>query len=521
MADKEPASVLIADLDDTLLDWLRFWYDPFSVLLEELHQASGVSVDRLKKEFRRLHQRHGTSEASWLLGELPSLQKKHPDEDIGEVYDSVLHAYYSERLKHFDLFPGVRETLQEIRRAGSLIVVFTESRDFYARERIRRLGLDGLVDILYSPPDHPLPTGFDRYYPEEHYELVITEHRHLHYDFKKPNREILLEILHECHVEPEDAIYVGDSEMKDVQMAQAAGVRDVYAAYAKGLGDEEYNLLQDVSHWTDEDMRREERLRQEGDVDPTYTLNESFSELTDYFTFSEYVTPIEPEEWFPPIGTRGAKLSGNYSGDVHGALEAWKKTVDVQQHFNDLEMRIRNIALSAMTAVLGAAAFAYHQGLQIQDETLSLPIWLLGVLLALIVSLTTRILTTKRTKAWLAAVIGGGGIVISAFGAQPIKISVTVSVASLLAFVGMFVWFGFYFMDRGWYHHLLYGAVKHGEYIEERLRVVLPEARLTKAIGRESPIQKDRLNIRIRSKHKMDLFYLLGGAVLFAVAVLL
>jgi hypothetical protein len=31
-------------------------------------------------------------------------------------------------------------------------------------------------------------------------------------------------------------------------------------------------------------------------------------------------------------------------------VEIWKKTVDVQQHFNDLELRIRNFAL----AVLGA-----------------------------------------------------------------------------------------------------------------------------------------------------------------------
>jgi hypothetical protein len=28
-------------------------------------------------------------------------------------------------------------------------------------------------------------------------------------------------------------------------------------------------------------------------------------------------------------------------------LEVWKKTVDVQQHFNDVEMRIRNLRLQS------------------------------------------------------------------------------------------------------------------------------------------------------------------------------
>ncbi len=29
---------------------------------------------------------------------------------------------------------------------------------------------------------------------------------------------------------------------------------------------------------------------------------------------------------------------------VSAALEVWKKTIDVQQHFNDIQMKIRNFA---------------------------------------------------------------------------------------------------------------------------------------------------------------------------------
>lgn len=38
-------------------------------------------------------------------------------------------------------------------------------------------------------------------------------------------------------------------------------------------------------------------------------------------------------------------------------LEAWKQCVDVQMHFNDMEMRIRSFAVTVMTAVSGAIGY--------------------------------------------------------------------------------------------------------------------------------------------------------------------
>ena len=38
-------------------------------------------------------------------------------------------------------------------------------------------------------------------------------------------------------------------------------------------------------------------------------------------------------------------------------VEIWKKVVDVQMHFNDIEMRIRNFALSVVLAVFAAYGF--------------------------------------------------------------------------------------------------------------------------------------------------------------------
>lgn len=296
MTTRSGKTALITDLDDTLIDWLRFWHDPFRVLLTELQEATGVSEEQLVEEFQTLHRETRTSESSFLVRQLPSLGLDFDaSKSLPRPIDEALHAYYSERLKHMKLAPGVAETLTTVRGTGALIVVFTEALDYYARERIRRLGLDGLVDFLYSPPDHDLPSGFERYYPEEHYGLECTEHRHLEHGFQKPDPAILVEILEECGLSKDQAVYVGDNPMKDVRMAQKAGVLDVHAAYGEGLGRDEYRLLQAVSHWTDEDMRREEELKAESEIIPSCTLDESFSELLDICVFEDHRSASRPE----------------------------------------------------------------------------------------------------------------------------------------------------------------------------------------------------------------------------------
>src|SRR5436309_4916972 len=47
-------------------------------------------------------------------------------------------------------------------------------------------------------------------------------------------------------------------------------------------------------------------------------------------------------------------------------LELWKKTVDVQQHFNTIGMQIRNYALTLVAAGLGAAGFALKEGFHLR-----------------------------------------------------------------------------------------------------------------------------------------------------------
>lgn len=157
---------------------------------------------------------------------------------------------------------------------------------------------------------------------------------------------------------------------------------------------------------------------------------------------------------------------------VSGYIDLWKQTVEVQKHFNDLEWRIRGLALTALTFTVGAAGLAAGR-----DDRVG-----------------------------------------------PISLGATVTV------IGLILWYAFYFVDRYWYHPLLKAAVKQGEHIEELLSTDLPGADLTKQISLGSPQRWKPLGIGrrgegggflLRSTQKMAVFYGIGATTLIVLAAAL
>lgn len=291
-SDRRPhVALLVTDFDNTLYDWFAMWYSAFNAMLETVLSQSGVPRDVLLNEIREVHQKRGTSEYSYLLGELPSLKMLNPCDEIANVYNDAIHTYRSLRQKNLRLYPGVREALARIKEYGVPIVVYTESLGFYSAWRLRELNLDGVVDYLYSPPDHDFPEDVTpemlRSRPPEAYELNKTEHRETPRGILKPDPRILKKILEELDISPSETVYVGDSLMKDLAMAQDVGVFDVLAKYGAVQDKTAYMLLQQVSHWSEDDVQREARINARPHVRPSYVLQDRFDEIFDFFRFGD------------------------------------------------------------------------------------------------------------------------------------------------------------------------------------------------------------------------------------------
>lgn len=438
--EKQKVNLVITDLDDTIWDWVKMWYNSFSPYLENLGKISNIKLEDLKKDFKELHRKYGTTECSYAYHELNNLNKNEKKKItkkniIGEK--SIIHQYYSDKKRNLELYEGVLETLLQLKEKGVLLVGFTESKSFYTKYRIKHLLLDGIFDAIYTPEDHDLPQHVKKYYDEDYWEPKETRIEYLPEETKKPNAKILRKIISDFDTEKKKTIYIGDKLGKDIFMAQNAHVTSVWARYGHRIDSQAYQLLKDVTHWADADVQREIEIKKSFDekkIQPDLILNE-FKDLLKYYDFVEF-EPKNPE-------------------NIKTVVEIWKKIVDAQQHFNDIELRIRNFALTGFTFIIAGIGFCLKEKIYFGGLPLTLFIGLAGIML------------------------------LSAF----------------------------YLMDKLWYHRLLHGAVDHGRFLEQKWRFKLPELSLADSIKRRSPSKI--FGKEIHSDGKLNCFYLIIIGMLF------
>jgi hypothetical protein len=144
-------------------------------------------------------------------------------------------------------------------------------------------------------------------------------------------------------------------------------------------------------------------------------------------------------------------------------IEIWKKIIDVQQHFNDIELRIRNFAIIVTGAFLGLGSYAIKDGGFIKLCGINIPS------------------------------------------------------AAMIICSSLLPLFAFYLMDRLWYHRLLDGAVKAGIEAEQTLKQLNVTVGLGSQISAASPFILWLFGIKVHSRHKMDGFY---GIIALAIITL-
>jgi FMN phosphatase YigB (HAD superfamily) len=290
--------LLICDLDNTLYDWVGFFVPAFDSMLDELVEATGLSKAELVESFRRVHQRHGTSEYALAVAELDVLAEIDAKLDLGqrlEKHSAALAAFRERRRRGLHLYPGVERTLRRLRDDGKAIVAHTDAMGLYARTRLRQLGIEDLFDGVWALSDHDLPTelrhdDLRRLLEIDPGALRRSLGRDVSAAESKPNPAVVHEILDAVGVTPDEAVYIGDNLTKDVLVAQRAGVVDVYAAYGRAHERAQYQRLVDITHWTEADVRRERDLRQH-DVQPTFVADR-FSDLVAIVAELDGGTPV-------------------------------------------------------------------------------------------------------------------------------------------------------------------------------------------------------------------------------------
>ncbi|MBF4277005.1 HAD family hydrolase [Vibrio anguillarum] len=274
--------LLITDLDNTLYDWVSYFSQSFEVLVDSIVDLTGIDKSILLRDFKDVHQKYNSSERPFATLEVKAIVDHYgtSDKEVLKVKLAPAFQKFSEKRKEtLRLYDGVTDTLAKLRAKGVKVVGHTESYEVNAVYRAKKLGLDLHLQHLYTigsnSSSHP-----DKLKPmidPSDVDWVIK----LPEEERKPNPRLVLDICEREGVSPTDTYYIGDSIVKDMSMANAAGVNSVWAKYGKDFQSANWKLLVSITHWTDEDVRIEEDLKTMYSKEKPLFEVSSFAELQD------------------------------------------------------------------------------------------------------------------------------------------------------------------------------------------------------------------------------------------------
>ena len=117
-----------------------------------------------------------------------------------------MNAYLKEKYLHLKPYPGVVDTLRELKQQGFKLGVVSDGFRLKAWMRLNEAGLDSYFDAVVTYDD----TGK-----------------------RKPAKEPFLLICNQLGVIPEECLMVGDWPERDIQGGKQAGMKTCFAKYGQ------------------------------------------------------------------------------------------------------------------------------------------------------------------------------------------------------------------------------------------------------------------------------------------------
>lgn len=195
------AKAIIFDLDNTLIDFLRFKKICLEAAADAMRRAGlGMEKKRALSQMYEVYSEDGMED--------PLVFQKFLIKALGKVDYRILAkgiiAYRKARAEALQPYPGVRNTLKRLRKMGFRLAIVSDAPRIKAWIRLCMMDIDGLFDAVVAHED----TG--RLKPSV-----------------KPFR-LALKIL---GVEPSECLMVGDSFSKDIKGARRLGMKTCLARY--------------------------------------------------------------------------------------------------------------------------------------------------------------------------------------------------------------------------------------------------------------------------------------------------
>jgi phosphoglycolate phosphatase len=276
----------VFDLDNTFYDWVAVFATTTQCLVDSLSAESGLARHELELEIRHVFASAGSLEHTFLIQELPSLRRLHPQDSPMQLvarYEATIQAVKSARRCALVPYSGVVDGLRHLHRKGVQLAALTSAPRFAANQRLRSLGLTDLFDLVAASPDAPVPAHTElsilRAHPESHYASRVTELDVA--NLRKPDSRLLGAVLDALDARHERTVMVGDDVSSDIGMAFAAGVDAIWARYGVRHRPEDREVLLRFTPWTPRQAARQHEFTPEEAGFPTVAWANSFTEVVD------------------------------------------------------------------------------------------------------------------------------------------------------------------------------------------------------------------------------------------------
>ena len=243
---------VVTDLDNTLYPWVDYIVPSLEAMVASLVATTGLPRVRIVQSLKAVYSKYESNEYPFAIQESELFAPYEADFDSFNalVVDPARRAFRAARERYLHPYPGVRETLDAIRRRGLSVIGLSDAPRNAAELRLKWLRLDGHFDALYTLPGYALPENVD---PEIRRKEAAGHYRsrtpvvELPHDAEKPSAAGLRRVLADLGLSGPEVLYVGDNVTKDMPVAAAVGALGVWAEYGTYVSGEYRERLRVIS----------------------------------------------------------------------------------------------------------------------------------------------------------------------------------------------------------------------------------------------------------------------------------
>jgi FMN phosphatase YigB (HAD superfamily) len=247
---RQPAvKLVVTDMDNTLLSTQKQQALGLEEAVQNLSAKTRIPETELYQQLGTVMEKYHSHSYPWTLelalkdklkiGEAGGISIKDFNEQIADPFWNTVDA----SMKHLELYPGVRSTLDTLAQRHIPVAVLSDASASSGLRRFLHLELDGApIDRLFTlrNPAEPaeLPealkvAGRERLNQALSKEHNLAEFKVLPREWEKPSAGGLQAIIDQYQLRPSQVLMVGDSVRRDMGVAANTGARGLHADYVE------------------------------------------------------------------------------------------------------------------------------------------------------------------------------------------------------------------------------------------------------------------------------------------------